>query len=107
MNRAIGVLVVCGISCLVLDACGGGGTSTTPPPLSENPTPSVTGITPNAVTAGAGDTTVAINGSGFIASSTAKWNATALSTTFVSSKQLTAVVPATQFTGSSTDQVIV
>ena len=106
MNRAIGVLGLCGIACLVLGACGGGGTSSTPPPP-ENPTPSVSGITPNEVTAGLGDTLVAINGSGFIGNSTAKWNATALSTNFISATKLTAVVPAAQLTGSSTNQITV
>jgi hypothetical protein len=106
MNRAIGVLGLCGIACFVLSACGGGGTSSTPPPP-ENPSPGVSGITPNAVTAGAGDTLVTINGSGFIGSSTAKWNATALSTNFISATKLTAVVPAAQLTGSSTNQITV
>src|SRR5262245_30817554 len=106
MNRSVGVLILCGISCLAMGSCGGGGTSTTPPPT-ENPTPSISGIIPNNVTAGAGDTSVTINGSGFIASSTTKWNATALNTTFVSGTQLTAVIPAAQLTGSSTDQITV
>src|ERR1043165_2682617 len=106
MKRAIGVSVVWGISCLVLNGCGGGGSNSISPPPN-NPTPSISGIAPNTVTAGAGDTSVTIDGSGFIASSAVKWNAAALSTTFVSSTKLTAVVPATQLSGSSTDQITV
>jgi hypothetical protein len=35
-----------------------------------------------------------VNGTGFISGSAVNWNGTALSTTFVSSSQLTATIPA-------------
>src|SRR5438477_13207840 len=106
MTRATGVPIRWAISCLTLGACGGGGTRRTPP-AAENPTPSVSGITPNAVTAGTSDTTVTINGSGFIASSAAEWNGSALTTTIISNTKLTAVVPGSQLTGSSIAQIVV
>lgn len=59
-----------------------------------NPAPALTNISPNSATAGASAFTLTANGSNFISGSTINWNGSALSTTFVSSTQLTATVPA-------------
>jgi hypothetical protein len=56
--------------------------------------PVITSIDPNAVTAGGSPFTLTINGSGFVAGATARWNGSALPTTFVNEKQLTAGVSA-------------
>jgi sugar lactone lactonase YvrE len=65
---------------------------------SDNPVPTLTSITPTSVAVGAGDTTITLTGTNFIPSSLAQAGyggyATDLATTFVSSTQLTAVVPA-------------
>ena len=63
------------------------------------PTLSITGYSP---TGGPGATVVRINGIGFNAGSRAKFNGKAASTTFVSSSQLKATVPATATTGPIT-----
>jgi hypothetical protein len=59
-----------------------------------NPAPALASISPNSANAGATAFTLTVNGSNFINGSTVNWNGTALSTTFVSSTQLTASVPA-------------
>jgi uncharacterized protein (TIGR03437 family) len=51
-------------------------------------------ISPSSVEAGSPGFTLGTNGSGFAASSVVKWNGAPLATTFVSSSQLTAAVPA-------------
>ncbi len=67
---------------------GTGSPAGTPPPV-------ITGMVPNAAPAGGGDLTITLQGTSFAAGiSTASWNGTPLSTTFVSPSQLSAVVPA-------------
>jgi hypothetical protein len=51
--------------------------------------------------------TVTITGTGFISTSTAEWNGTALTTTFVSATELEATVPAADLTGSSASQIAI
>ena len=67
---------------------GGGGGST------QNPVPTLSGVTPNAVPAGSAAVTVTASGSGFISTSVIDWNGAALATTYLSSTSLTAQVPA-------------
>ena len=59
-----------------------------------NPVPVVSSISPAFTDAGGAVFTLTVNGSGFIASSTIYWGASALTTTCVSATQLTAQVPA-------------
>jgi hypothetical protein len=59
-----------------------------------NPAPALASISPNSANAGAAAFTLTVSGSNFINGSTVNWNGTALSTSFVSSTQLTASVPA-------------
>jgi len=56
------------------------------------PVPSITSLSPNAIVTGSTATTLTVNGSGFNAASVVNWNGTALSTSMVSSSQLTATV---------------
>lgn len=57
-----------------------------------SPVPSVTSISPNMIQSGSTTFTLTVNGTGFTTASTIEWNGTALSTTMVSSTQLTATV---------------
>lgn len=59
-----------------------------------NPAPTLTSSSPTWVYAGAADTTFTLTGTNFTSSSVVMAGATALTTSFVSSTQLTAVVPA-------------
>ena len=58
-----------------------------------NPVPYVDIVSPVSIHPGATGVTLQVYGTSFIASSVVKWNGTALTTTFVSSKKLTAAVP--------------
>lgn len=109
MNRLSSALPGCVLFTVhFLGGCGGGGTTAPPSPAPQsNPTPAITAISPTSSTAGSANTTVTIAGSGFISSSTAEWNGTSLSTTFVSATQLTAVVPAADMAGSSSSAITV
>lgn len=59
-----------------------------------NPVPALTSVSPVSIQSGASDTALTINGANFTSASTVQWNGTALSTTYVSSTQLKATVPA-------------
>jgi hypothetical protein len=56
-------------------------------------------ISPNYATAGSPDTKITVSGNGFFSDSVVKWNNTALTTTFVNARQLTAIIPASFLSG--------
>lgn len=70
-------------------ACGGGHSSTG---TIQNPTPSIQGISPSFVTAGASSQTISINGSGFLSSSTVTYEGVSHAASFVSSRQLNLIL---------------
>ena len=63
------------------------------------PAPAIRSISPSSINAGAGDTTVTINGSGFTRTSSASVNGVAAGTIFVDESTLRAVIPRSQLTG--------
>ena len=69
--------------------------------------PWLTGISPESNMAGAPAFTVFVNGGGFTSGSTVLWNGTPLATTFVSSLQLSAAVPASLVTAPADASVTV
>jgi hypothetical protein len=72
------------------------------------PVPTTTGLQPNVVQAGgASDTTLTVNGSGFVGGSTVQLNGTALTTTYVSDTQLTATIPASMLATPTTADITV
>jgi hypothetical protein len=77
------------------------------PPQPNNPLPVLSSISPTSTTAGGSAFTLTLNGTGFLPSSTTSWNGTALQTTYVSSTQLTASVPASDIAQSGTAQATV
>lgn len=87
--------------------CGGGGGSSIGSSEVQNPVPTLTGVTPNAATAGSAALTVTASGSGFISVSVLGWNGTALATTYVSGTSLTAQIPASDLTSAGTASVAV
>ena len=60
------------------------------------PTALITALAPASARVGAGDTLITVHGSNFKADSVVQWNGTALVSTFVSAKQLTARLPASK-----------
>jgi hypothetical protein len=74
-----------------------GGTSSAVALTVSQPAPSITSLSSSSIIAGAATLTLTINGSNFVSGAGAtvvRWNYTALATTYVSSTQLTAIVPA-------------
>lgn len=97
-------------SVTVVNPLPGGGTSnviTFNITSGQNPAPTLTGINPAAVNAGAAAFVLTANGTNFVASSKVRWNGQDLSTTFVSATQLTAQVTAGLVTTAGTAQVTV
>ena len=82
--------------CFMTGCAGGGGVSRSPPPPPplSNPTPAVSAVTPASAVAGSDATSVAITGSGFIASSTTQWNGAPIATSYHSATSLSATIPA-------------
>jgi uncharacterized repeat protein (TIGR01451 family) len=63
------------------------------------PTAPVFTLSPIAAPAGSPDTTITLNGTGLYPDSVVSWNKTPLPTTYVSSSQVSAVIPAALLTG--------
>ncbi len=79
------------LACLLL-GCGG---------------PTITTISPNRAAWDGPAFTLTVNGSGFDSGSAVEWNGDNRPTTFVSSSQLTAQIPATDLLPSGTDEITV
>ena len=90
-----------------LAGCGGGTPSTVNPTSSPNPTPTITTISPNSTVAGSAAFTLTVNGTNFVTASIVNFGGSALATTFVSSAQLTAVIPAASVASTGTPAVTV
>jgi hypothetical protein len=58
------------------------------------PAPILSGLSPSSAVAGGSGLTLTVNGTGFVASSTVRWNGVARTTTFVSATQLRAAITA-------------
>jgi len=72
-----------------------------------NAAPTISSIDPACATPGGAQFTLTVNGTSFVSGSTVNWNGTALVTTFVSSTQLTATVPASLIATAGTASVTV
>ncbi|MDA8099122.1 MAG: IPT/TIG domain-containing protein, partial [Nitrospiraceae bacterium] len=72
-----------------------------------NPLPAVSSLLPAVVTAGAGDLSLNVNGSGFIAGSTVQWNGADRLTSYLTSTQLAATIPAADLVTAGTATVTV
>ncbi|HUI41778.1 MAG TPA: choice-of-anchor D domain-containing protein, partial [Terriglobia bacterium] len=70
-----------------------------------SPVPYVEDLSPVTVAPGSGDFTLTVNGDNFVAGSVVQWNGSALTTTFVGSKQLTATVPGSDVAAEGTATV--
>lgn len=85
----------------------GGGASVSVTFNVDNPAPTVSSISPTVIAAGAPDTVITINGDGFVSTSTVGLNGLPLTTTVVSSTQLTVTLPAASLASAATDQITV
>lgn len=72
-----------------------------------NPVPSLSALNPSSVTAGGASFTLTVTGTNFVSGSKVRWNGTDRTTTFVSSTQLTAAIPAADIALAGTASVTV
>jgi hypothetical protein len=104
------VTVTLGLALFLLPACGGGGNSSSQTGGSGSnpiPVPSISSLAPTNANAGGNAFTLTVTGSGFIASSTVRWNASDRTTTFGSSTQLQAAILASDLATAGAVQVTV
>src|SRR5207247_517036 len=91
-----------------ISATNAGGTgSATLTVTINNPVPTTTSISPTCTTAGSADFSLTVNGTKFVSTSTVNWNGAPLATSFVSSTQLTATVPASLVATAGTASITV
>jgi len=84
----------------VVNPAPGGGTSTSIAFSVTNPSAAIQSINPSAAFVGSAGTPLTVNGGGFVNGSTVVFNGTTLSTSFVSTSQLTANVPASSLSAA-------
>ena len=106
-------LYVCLGLCVALNGCGGGSGSSGSGSNSggdnsggSSTAPTITSISPTTISAGATATTLTVNGTGFIASTAVQVGGVTEPTTFVSSTQVTAAIPASQLASGTQLTVI-
>ena len=91
-----------------VDVANSGGQVSNPANFAiDNPVPATTSISPTKANVGSSGFTLTVNGSSFVNGSTVQWKGAALTTTFVSSSQLTAAVPSTDLATAGTVNVTV
>ena len=95
------------VSLVFLAGCGGGSTSVGNQPPPPPTIPTITTLSPNTTVAGGAAFTLTINGTNFVAASKVHFGASAPATTFVSSTQLTAAIPASSIASTGTAVVSV
>ena len=78
-------------------ACGYSKPSTTTPPA-VGTMPNVSALAPDSMAAGSPSFVLTVNGTNFNANAAVNWNGTAQTTSQVSTKQLTATIPAASIT---------
>jgi len=96
-------LIVALVACALASACQDYNTNLSIQTASST----LTFVSPSTATVGAQGFTITANGTGFTTGALILWNGTALTTTLVSSSQLTAPVPTSDLTTAGTVQVAV
>ncbi len=86
---------------------GGGGNSNTLTFTINNPVPVLSGLSPTSAVAGGGAFTLTVNGTSFINGAAVRWNGNNRQTTFLSSTQLTAQIPASDLLIAGTASITV
>lgn len=98
---SVAISVFLALLLLVTAGCSGG--SSTPTAT----TPSISSLSITSATVGSGDTTITVTGTNFTSTSIAQWAGTNIGTTYVSSTQLTVVIPAANLTTAGTYSITV
>src|SRR5205085_6317585 len=93
-----------GTASITVGGCGGtSGTAT----FTISATPVISSLSPTCAAAGDPQFTLTVNGINFVSTSIVNWNGAALTTTFVSSTQLTATVAASRIANPGTASITV
>ena len=96
-----------GMATAPLTANGNAGTFYVSASLTNPMPPTLTNISPASAPAGSPDTTIAATGTNFVSGATVDFNGTPLATTFVSSTQLTAIIPAADLSAAGAEPITV
>ncbi len=112
MVPAANVATVGTVSVTVFTATPGGGTSialsfTITSAVVNNPLPVLISLSPSTAVAGTASFILTATGTNYVNGSTINWNGIALTTTFVSATQLTAIVPATSIATTGTASITI
>jgi hypothetical protein len=91
----------------VFNPAPGGGTSGNQTFTINNPTATITSLSPSSATAGGAAFTLTVNGTNFLPTSVVNFNAAPRTTTFVSSTQITAAITAADIAVAGTPSVTV
>jgi subtilase family serine protease len=91
----------------VTNSAPGGGNSAPSTFDVDNPTPTLTDISPNSATHGGASFTLTATGTNFVSTSRIQWNGVSLATKFVNSTTLTAVIKNTDIATAGTANVTV
>jgi len=70
-----------------------------------NPSPTLSSLSPSSASAGSPDLEVLVSGSGFVQSSVGEWNGSTLATAFLSSSQLIVLIPASDLAMSTSADI--
>jgi len=95
------------LSITVVNPAPGGGASAALSLVVNNPPPSLTSISPSTAFAGGPAFTLTVNGTNFVNGSVVQVNGSSRTTTFVSSTQLTAAIPASDIASAGTLSITV
>jgi pimeloyl-ACP methyl ester carboxylesterase len=95
------------VAVTVFNATPGGGTSGSLDFTVNNPLPTLTSLSPASATVGGAAFTLTVNGTDFVNGSVVRWGGADRTTSFVSSTQLTASIPASDISTGGTAQVTV
>ena len=91
----------------VVNPTPGGGASQAIAFTVSNPTVTLSTVSPATVIVGAGNTTVTLQGAGFVPASSVTFNGSPVSRTYVSSAQLTAIVPSSMLASAGSFPLVV
>ena len=92
---------------MLLVGCGGYGSSSSSTPPAPGVVPNIAELAPDNANAGSPGFTLTINGTSFNSDATVKWNGTSQPTTYITGKQLTVAIAATNIATAGTASVTV